>query len=153
MSTAMRFTPHLLPYSLAVDNINHMPTQHTRMLTKWSHAQPPHPPTRGKTKHCVWQAKASTTKKVLNNMAEGGAVPMKEEEVPITTLSDLSLEDAVRQKLEASKELNILIVGCYQVGKSALINALFYKKRWKVQKESRRRLTSRLHQRCQTFPP
>ena len=46
----------------------------------------------------------------------------------IKSLSDLKLEDAVRCRLEDSKELNILIVGCYQVGKSTLINSLFYKK-------------------------
>ena len=38
------------------------------------------------------------------------------------------MEDAVRQKLEACKELNMLFVGRYQVGKSTLINSLFYRK-------------------------
>lgn len=38
------------------------------------------------------------------------------------------MEDAVREKLEGSKELNVLIIGCYQVGKSTLINSLFHQK-------------------------
>ena len=41
---------------------------------------------------------------------------------------DLPLEASVRQKLEASNELNILVVGRRRVGKSALINSLFFKK-------------------------
>ena len=53
---------------------------------------------------------------------------MAESSISFRSLSDLPLEDAVRQKLESSKELNLLIVGCYQVGKSTLINSLFYKK-------------------------
>ena len=48
--------------------------------------------------------------------------------VLINSLSDLPLEDAIRQKLEAMVELNILVVGRYQVGKSTLINSLFFKK-------------------------
>lgn len=38
---------------------------------------------------------------------------------------DVPMEDAVRQKLESSKELNIAIVGRYNIGKSTLINAMF----------------------------
>ena len=53
---------------------------------------------------------------------------MAESSISFRSLSDLPLEDAVRQKLESSKELNLLIIGCYQVGKSTLINSLFYKK-------------------------
>ena len=51
----------------------------------------------------------------------------REETVVLNRLNDLPLEAADRQRLEASKELNILIVGCYHVGKSALINALFFR--------------------------
>ena len=43
-------------------------------------------------------------------------------------IRDLPLEASVRQKPEASNELNILIVGRRCVGKSALINSLFFKK-------------------------
>ena len=46
----------------------------------------------------------------------------------IDNLSDFPLKNAVRQRLESSKELNLLIMGCYQVGKFTLINSLFYKK-------------------------
>ena len=53
-------------------------------------------------------------------MAEGGLVA-------IDVFNDLPLGYAVCQKLEASKELNILIVGRFQVGKSSLINSLFFK--------------------------
>ena len=48
--------------------------------------------------------------------------------IQIESLSDLKMEDAVRCELEASKDLNILIVGRFQVGKSTLINSLFFKK-------------------------
>ena len=46
----------------------------------------------------------------------------------VESIADLPLEDAIREKLESSKELNIVIVGCYQVGKSTLINSLFFEK-------------------------
>ena len=39
--------------------------------------------------------------------------------------SPLVLEDATRAALE-NKEINILVIGCYHVGKSALINTLFF---------------------------
>ena len=38
----------------------------------------------------------------------------------------LPLEDAVREKLQSSRKLNVVVVGCYQVGKSTLINAMFF---------------------------
>ena len=52
-------------------------------------------------------------------MAEGG-------EASDISISDLPLDEILLKKLEASEELKILIVGCYQVGKSALINALLF---------------------------
>ena len=42
-------------------------------------------------------------------------------------LDDIKLPDGLRAKLDALKSINIVIVGKYQVGKSTLINALFYK--------------------------
>ena len=48
--------------------------------------------------------------------------------VYIDSLSDLPLDDAVREKLENSKQLSVLVTGCYGVGKSTLINSLMYKK-------------------------
>ena len=48
--------------------------------------------------------------------------------ISIESICDLPLEDATRQKLDGSKELNVVIVGCYQVGKSTLINSLFFEK-------------------------
>lgn len=47
---------------------------------------------------------------------------------PIPSLQDMPLEDAVREKLKGSKELNMVILGRYYIGKSTLINSLFYRK-------------------------
>ena len=44
------------------------------------------------------------------------------------SIHDLPLEDAIRQKLKSCREVNIVILGCYHVGKSTLINSLFFKK-------------------------
>ena len=44
--------------------------------------------------------------------------------VCIDNLRNLPLDDAVREKLKNSKELNVLVTGCYGVGKSTLINSL-----------------------------
>ena len=49
-----------------------------------------------------------------------------EESENIECLLKLPLEDAVREKLQSSTELNIVVVGCFQVGKSTLINAMFF---------------------------
>lgn len=38
----------------------------------------------------------------------------------------MSVEDAVREKLKGVSEVNIVVVGCYGVGKSTLINSLFF---------------------------
>ena len=46
----------------------------------------------------------------------------------ISSINDLPLEDGTRQKLDGSKELNVLVIGRYQVGKSTLINSLFFEK-------------------------
>ena len=43
------------------------------------------------------------------------------------SLKNLPLRKSVRQKLEAGRELNILVLGRYHVGKSTLINTLFYR--------------------------
>ena len=52
----------------------------------------------------------------------------KHSHAPAEAIDNLPLKNAVRQRLESSKELNLLIVGCYHVGKSTLINSLFFKK-------------------------
>ena len=46
----------------------------------------------------------------------------------VESIADLPLEDATREKLEGSRELNVVVVGCYQVGKSTLINSLFFER-------------------------
>lgn len=40
-------------------------------------------------------------------------------------LSDIPIPDAIREKLNALKSVNVLIVGKYKVGKSTLVNSLF----------------------------
>ena len=50
------------------------------------------------------------------------------EQASLLQLEDLKLEDAIQAKLDGSKSMNILIVGKHQVGKSTLINSLFYEK-------------------------
>ena len=54
----------------------------------------------------------------------------------IDSIHDLPLEDAIRQKLDGSRELNVVIVGCYQVGKSTLINSLFFEKGKRYEKRA-----------------
>lgn len=41
-------------------------------------------------------------------------------------LQDIPMDDAIRAKFEGSKELNLVITGRYQVGKSTLINSLLH---------------------------
>ena len=57
-------------------------------------------------------------------MAEGE--PSMEEQVVNFNFKHLEIDEDTREKLQRSKEVNILLVGCYQVGKSALINAIFF---------------------------
>lgn len=45
----------------------------------------------------------------------------------VPSLQDVPLEDAVREKLKSSKELNMVVLGRYYIGKSTLINSLFYR--------------------------
>ena len=47
------------------------------------------------------------------------------------------LEDATRAALE-NKEINILVIGCYHVGKSTLINTLFFNGEEKAREQSNR---------------
>ena len=60
-------------------------------------------------------------------MAEGGLEISSEELERIQCILKLPLEDAVREKLQTSRELNIVVLGCFQVGKSTLINAMFFR--------------------------
>ena len=46
----------------------------------------------------------------------------------VACILKLPLEDAVRKKLQSSTKLNVVVLGCYQVGKSTLINAMFFEK-------------------------
>ena len=56
-----------------------------------------------------------------------------EDDHEVRNLSQLPLEDAarvekaVREKLRCSTELNVLVTGRFQVGKSSLINAMFFR--------------------------
>ena len=62
-------------------------------------------------------------------------------DIPTISISELPLDDILLKKLEASKELKVLIVGYYQVGKSALINSLFFKEGEKYVKREQKRFT------------
>ena len=46
----------------------------------------------------------------------------------MASLHDIPLEDATRQKLDGSTELYVLVIGRYKMGKSTLINCLFFEK-------------------------
>ena len=52
----------------------------------------------------------------------------------IQSIRDMPVEDAVREKLEGVSEVNIVVVGCYGMGKSTLINSLFFEKGKKYDK-------------------
>ena len=43
-----------------------------------------------------------------------------------TDISNFPIEDAIRAKLKGVSEVNIVVVGCYDMGKSTLINSLFF---------------------------
>ena len=60
----------------------------------------------------------STFIQVVGRSDEAAPHPFRLEELP--------LEDAVRERLNSCKELIILVVGRYQMGKSTLINSLFF---------------------------
>ena len=50
-----------------------------------------------------------------------------EENIEVICLSELPLEDAVAQRLRGSTELNVVVMGRFQVGKSTLINTMFFR--------------------------
>ena len=54
-----------------------------------------------------------------------GLLAMMEHAESIPNLQELPLEDAIREKLKDSRELNMLVIGRYQVGKSAYQLAVF----------------------------
>lgn len=62
-------------------------------------------------------------------MAEcGGPMSMTDEELlSIESLEDPRLKRAIEENFKSGEPVNILIIGKYQVGKSTLINSLFYK--------------------------
>ena len=52
--------------------------------------------------------------------------PTPKPKVEIKSIKDVLLEDAIRAKLNGVLEVNIVVVGCYDMGKSTLINSLFF---------------------------
>ena len=46
----------------------------------------------------------------------------------VTNVKDVPIEDAIHAKLKGVTEFNIVVVGCFSMGKSTLINALFFEK-------------------------
>ena len=85
-------------------------------------------------------------------MAEGGEASDKGKVIPTVSISDLPLDEILLKKLEASKELKILIVGCYQVGKSTLINSLLFKQGEKYKKKAKEGLLSPCTKDVKPFP-
>ena len=55
----------------------------------------------------------------------------------IQSVRDVHVEDAVREKLKGVSEVNIVVVGCYEMGKSTLINSLFFEKGKKYNKKAK----------------
>ena len=55
----------------------------------------------------------------------------------IQSIRDVPVEDAVREKLKGVSEVNIVVVGCYEMGKSTLINSLFFEKGKKYNKKAK----------------
>ena len=46
----------------------------------------------------------------------------------LQSIRDVQVEDAVSEKLKGVSEVNIAVVGCYNMGKSTLINSIFFEK-------------------------
>ena len=46
--------------------------------------------------------------------------------VEIKSIKDVAVEDAIREKLKSVSEVNIVVVGCFDMGKSTLINSLLF---------------------------
>ena len=67
--------------------------------------------------------------------AEGSVVEVKLSELvkssSFISIDDFPLEDAIRQKLESCSEVNIVILGCYHVGKSILCSSRRERGTWK----------------------
>ena len=63
----------------------------------------------------------------VQKMAECGGPMTEEEFLSIESLDDPRLQKAIEENFESGEPVNILIIGKYQVGKSTLINSLFYK--------------------------
>ena len=55
----------------------------------------------------------------------------------IQSIRDVPVEDAVQEKLKDITELNIVVVGCFSMGKSTLINSLFFERGKKYKKEAK----------------
>ena len=60
------------------------------------------------------------------SVGEQAESPTPKSTVEITNISDVPVEDAIRAKLKGVSEVNIVVVGCFNMGKSTLINSLFF---------------------------
>ena len=52
--------------------------------------------------------------------------PTPKPTVEINSIKDVPVEDAIRAKLKGVSEVNIVVVGCFDMGKSTLINCLLF---------------------------
>ena len=64
-----------------------------------------------------------------------GQLPRSDPE--IQSIRDVHVEDAIQEKLRDISEVNIMFVGCYGMGKSTLINCLFFEKGKKYNKKAK----------------
>ena len=73
----------------------------------------------------------------LGNESANGQRQSHRSDPEIQSIRDVPVEDAIRAKLEGVSEVNIVVVGCYNMGKSTLINSLFFEKGKKYEKKTK----------------
>ena len=73
----------------------------------------------------------------LGNESADGQRQSPRSDPEIQSIRDVPVEDAIRAKLEGVSEVNIVVVDCYNMGKSTLINSLFFEKGKKYNKKAK----------------
>ena len=73
----------------------------------------------------------------LGNESADGQRQSPRSDPEIQSIRDVPVEDAIRAKLESVSEVNIVVVGCYNMGKSTLINSIFFEKGKKYEKKTK----------------
>ena len=78
-----------------------------------------------------------TSEGELSNDSSDGQGQLPRIDPEIQSIRDVPVEDAFKEKLRGVPELNIAVVGCFNMGKSALINCLFFEKDQKYNKKAK----------------